>query len=422
MSNEWNGSQVMSEFAKIAAKGGLITSDFGTPVVGNTDKETPVKDHRRYEPSEEYGVTKGTGEDIIGRAHPKDAKPAESMGNGGLVENIIQQQKVDIEIATRMPNGALIGRHAELINNLVALANELEGEGKSEVAARVDQAIERISGLPFANSLHKEAVFPFAALLLAPLKWLLWGGTAAGVGAGAMGWLSKITSTRESLTEDIQDVLDKAVSVGNKDSSLSVTENKLRLLLSPYVDKFRQMPVPGDEKALREFLDTLQNFSGRIIPDAQALVTMMTAVKGGFWEHIGLGAKARLEEAFKDMVQTFQDTMKAVVAAAKVGKANMPTPMAGKPELLMGSDISGVQKLLAEQGLNIPQNGKLDEATKSALQSLEQKLDGMLRRNPKIAAVLEHRGWSISGAILRMDGTVMDPETLRRLITLANSQ
>lgn len=420
MSREWNGSQVMDEFAKIAAESGLITSDFGTPVVGNPDKETPVKDHRRYEPGEEYGVTKETGEDLVGEAHPKDAKPAEAMGDGGLVENIVQQQEKDIEVATRMPTGALVGKHAELVKTLVSLANELEGDGKAEIAARIDQTIERISGLPFVNGLHREAAWLGA--LLAPLKLLFWGG-AAGTAAVSFGpgLLSKLTSTRDELAQDIQDVIEVVTAVREDAPSMSALADKLRTLLLPYVAKFRKpIPAPGDEIGLRAYLDILGEFGTKALPDASELVTAMTSVKGGWLEGAGLGPKSRLTEKFKDMQATFHDTLKAVQAAAKVGKEQIPEPAAARPELPIGSDIAGIQKLLVERGLEVPQSGKLDSATKSALRQLEKQLDAALRRDSKLASILEQKGWAVSGLLLRQDGTVADVETLHRLIALAD--
>ena len=84
-------------------------------------------------------------------------------------------------------------------------------------------------------------------------------------------------------------------------------------------------------------------------------------------------------------------------------------------------DITGIQALLAERGHEVPRNGKLDDATKNALRRLEKQLDSTLRRSPKIAGILERRGWSISGAVLRPDGTVMDPAALRRLTDLADA-
>jgi len=149
---EWNGSNVMEEFAKTAAESGLITTNLKPEkkdFVGNPSKETPVKDHRRYEPTEEYEL-KVEPTDVVGKAHPQEAwmaeksTPMSSMGKGSLVENIKEQQEKDIEVATRMPSGALPGVHASLMNELIKLATELDDAGKHKEAIRVDRAIERL--------------------------------------------------------------------------------------------------------------------------------------------------------------------------------------------------------------------------------------------------------------------------------------
>ncbi len=412
MTREWNGSQVMEEFAKLAADSGLITTDFGKPAVGNPDKETPVKDRRRYEPSEEYGVTKETGEDLIGQAHPEDARPAEAMGEGALVENLLQQQKADLEAATRMPSGALVGKHAALVEVLVALANDLEGEGKADAAARIDATIGRLAEFPFVDGLRKEAFF---AALLGPLKRILWGG-AAGAAAWSFGptLISKLTSSRESLGEDIRDLLEVASSIGEEPSLVGLASS-LRSILAPYAAKFqRPMPAPGQDEALKAYLADLDNF-GQELPKAASIVAALASIPDE-WYKFGLGAKSRLKEKFSDVQKDFA----GVKGIAEMGRRRMEETGTPAPEAAVGqTDIGEIQGILTENGFNIPQTGKLDDATKEALRRLEHRLDQDLRRNPRTAAILDRRGWSIAGSVLRPDGTVMDPALLRRLLAVA---
>jgi len=417
MSREWNGSLVMDEFAKIAAESGLIVSDLGKPVVGNTDKETPVKDHRRYEPGKEYNVTKETGEDLVGKAHPKDAKPAESMGDGALVENIVQQQDKDIEIATCMPTGALTGKHASLVEILVSLANDLEGEGKAEAAARVDLTIERLASFPFVDSLHKEA---FLSLLAPVAKLLMWGG----LGVGAWNWFgSKLTSVREGLATDIQDVLDTASSVGEK-PELAGLANKLQSILGPYIAKFRQpMPLPDDKAGLAKYSTALDNFETDMT-QASTIVEAMVAMPEE-WYKLGLGAKSRLNEKFSDLKKTFEDTRLSINALSNVANKAMAKFQAKKPQAvkqeLPGPDrITEIQELLSERGFGTLHSGKLDTATMNAIRRLEDKLDAVFSGNPETAEIIGRRGWDINGSILRPDGTVMEPDNLRRLLAVAD--
>jgi len=418
MSKEWNGSQVMGEFAKIAVESGLITSDFGNPVMGNTDKETPVKDHRRYEPGKEYGVTKGSGEDLVGKAHPKDAKPAEAMGEGGLVENIVQQQEKDIEVAMRMPSGALVGKHAALVDALVSLANDLEGEGKAGIAARVDRTIERISGLPFDSGLRKEAVGPFLALLIPVVKTLVWGG----LGAGA--WYAfgtRMTSVRENLSEDVRDLVETASSVG-EEPSLSVLAKNLRAMLAPHASRLRRpFPPPEHKDELLKYIGDLDAFAedlGRV----SSIVGAMTAVPDA-WYKLGFGAKSRLREKLSDVEKTLKDTRIAAEAAVKAfaerSVGPVPAPEAGKAETA-GSNVAEIQALLAERGMKVPRSGRLDNATVEAIRRLEGQLDAELRTDARIADILEQHGWGVRGLLLRPDGTTADPQVMRRLFSLAD--
>lgn len=428
MTREWNGSLVMEEFAKIAAESGLITTDFGKPIVGNSDR-SPVGPFRNNPSvsgktdtlsvdsnSKDYGVTRETGREVVETAHPKDPRVAESMGEGWMVENTVQRQEKDIGVATMMPSGALYGKHAELVGVLVSLANGLDGGGRGKAAARIDRAIGRIRELPFGSGLHKEA---WIQAVLAPLKWLAMAGAAGGA------WYlfgTKLTSLRENLSEDIQDLVAVASSVGEGQPAMSRLVGTLRSTLAPYVGRFRKpMPAPGQDAELEQYMADLNNFE-HDLAKVSSIVGALAAVPDE-WYKFGFGAKSRMREKLSDVQKTFAETMAAVKGMAEAGRRKMeagksPEPMAGKPG---GSDIAEVQAVLAERGLAVPQSGKLDDDTRKALKRLERQLDTALRRDPKMAEILERRGWSVSGALARPDGTVVDPSTLRRLLALADT-
>jgi len=420
---QWNGSEVMEGFAKIAADSGLITSDLGDQKLGNPDKETPVKGHRRYEPTEEYNVTKETGDDLIHKAHPKDAEPAKAAGEGGLVENLIQQQEKDIEVAIRMPSGALTGKHAEIIQTLTKLANQLDEAGESEAADRIDQTIGRISGLPFDGSLRKEA---FWGALFAPLfRTLLWGG--AGLGAAyALGpaMLSKLTSTRDTLSEDIKDVIEIASTVGSDDPTTSKLAADLKTILSPYVIQFsKPLPSPKDNRGIAEYIAVMSHFS-QDLPDIQRLANAMSSAKGGVLEFLKLGPKSRLQEKMKDMMETFQDTQRAaetISGAVQAVKAKEPPPAAAKLETGQ-TNIAELQDIIREQGFDVPKTGTLDNATKDAIKKLEIELEKGIRKDPSKAEALDRRGWTLKNSILKEDGKLIDNASLRRLINLATGK
>lgn len=156
MSREWNGSDVMREYARIASEQGLLSEALLLPEedkrkpVGNP-QETPATPTRNSA-TEQYDVKpEGAGVDMIEKAHPGEARPADAMGDGGLVENVSQQQRTDIDIATKMPKGMLIGRHAALVRSLAKLASALDERGAAKAADRVDEAIRRIAH-PFAEA------------------------------------------------------------------------------------------------------------------------------------------------------------------------------------------------------------------------------------------------------------------------------
>ncbi len=250
MGKQWNSSSVMQEFEKIAAESGLIVTDLNPEkkdFVGNPSTETPVKDHRRYEPTEEYDVTKGEGKDLVEKAHPKTIELAKADGGGGIVENILQQQEKGIEVATKMPSGALHGVHAALIEGLVEKANEMDKKGKHKEAKRIDETIRRLASFPFdGNHLVKEAwIGTLIGLIsvLAPAAWISMGrsktpgggrGRRAPMGkagiittllGGAVTLMSafgnKLTSRKENLATDIKDLYDILIVGHGKGSAAS---------------------------------------------------------------------------------------------------------------------------------------------------------------------------------------------------------
>jgi peptidoglycan hydrolase-like protein with peptidoglycan-binding domain len=96
-----------------------------------------------------YDVTGETGEKFIGTVHPAGPVMVPAKDDGGKIENIIEQQKKDLEIVTKNPTG----KYAILITKLIATANRLDEEGDEEGSRIVDKTIaelrERV--LPFVN-------------------------------------------------------------------------------------------------------------------------------------------------------------------------------------------------------------------------------------------------------------------------------
>ena len=424
MNREWNGSTVMEEYARIASESGLVSTALLAPEkdarkpVGNPDKkpETPT----RNEKTEQYDVKpEGAGDDLVQKAHPKDARPADAMGDGGLVETIKQQQEKDIEVATSMPHGMLLGRHAAMVDELVKLANILDGNGQVKAARRVDKALRRISARPFGKGLRKEAIAFIPALIIAGIA-ALGGGTAA-----FSQWGGDILSYQEDLATDINDLLETTKSAsGDRPAFMSVA-NELRGLLTPYVSRFKKpLPSSKDQEGIRQYVHEITTFQNQILPKVRALVAGLTSA-GDPWWRFGTGPQSRLQGKLKDMERSSSAVMTSLNALANVGrtaldKALVPemeapkAPGATKRVSYRGSQgIKGVQEILNKRGLQVPTTGTLDKETIAGLRFLEQQLE------MKLAPLLKRKGWQVKGMILKSDGTVMDPATLQDLLSAA---
>jgi hypothetical protein len=94
-----------------------------------------------------YELHDETGPELIGSAHPKSIGVADAMGNGGLLENQIEQQRANIGVARSMPSGNFLGRHAWVLHNLVKLAESADEAGDLETSDLIDAAIEKLNKL-----------------------------------------------------------------------------------------------------------------------------------------------------------------------------------------------------------------------------------------------------------------------------------
>ena len=96
-----------------------------------------------------YDVTGETGEQLINEAHPGGGPVmAPAKDEGGKVETLLEEHKKMVDKATKKPTG----KYAELVMNLIATANSLEDEGRSEEAKLVDDTIrDLLQTDPFVN-------------------------------------------------------------------------------------------------------------------------------------------------------------------------------------------------------------------------------------------------------------------------------
>lgn len=137
-----------------------------------------------------YDVSKETGEDLINSAHPGGGTSTElthSKTKENLVETIVEQQKVDIEVAQKAPKGtyaALVilcdeltklgfGSKLKDVKNsmisiatteeiadhvLMILANKLDKLGNKEAANKVDDLLKKLPASPTTAIVGAESV------------------------------------------------------------------------------------------------------------------------------------------------------------------------------------------------------------------------------------------------------------------------
>lgn len=94
-----------------------------------------------------YDVTDETGAELVQRSHPEAVYVAESRGKGGLVENVVEQQNHNIEIALNVPSGNFKGRYAKLLNSLVKISEETNKVKRFDISETLNETIEKINKL-----------------------------------------------------------------------------------------------------------------------------------------------------------------------------------------------------------------------------------------------------------------------------------
>jgi hypothetical protein len=94
-----------------------------------------------------YKVHDETGADLIGQAHPLTINLADAMGNGGVVENLIEQQRHNKNVALSVPTGNFRGKHAWIIKSLVKLADQADDSGLEKTSSLIDEALAELINL-----------------------------------------------------------------------------------------------------------------------------------------------------------------------------------------------------------------------------------------------------------------------------------
>ena len=126
--------EVMFEFAQMVEKEKELAKTAAPAKNPNQEDLKTIEEKRVKSPEKS----------IIEEAHPEPVYIAEARGDGGLVENQIEQQKKLIEMINKMPTGSLVGRYASTALELVKMANRCDDLGQTKAA---DILTDAASGL-----------------------------------------------------------------------------------------------------------------------------------------------------------------------------------------------------------------------------------------------------------------------------------
>lgn len=116
----------MNEFLRIAEEQDLLSLKKTAASEKNPygEDEKTIREKRQKSPEK----------NIIEVAHPEPVYVAEARGDGGLVENQIEQQKNLIEMLNKMPTGSLVGRYASAMLGFKKMADDCDDVGMTKVA------------------------------------------------------------------------------------------------------------------------------------------------------------------------------------------------------------------------------------------------------------------------------------------------
>lgn len=116
----------MSEFLRIAEEQDML----GLRKTASPEKNPYQEDLKTIEEKR----LKSPEKSIIEVAHPESVYVAEARGDGGLVENLIEQQKKLIEMINKMPTGSLVGRYASAMLGFKKMADDCDNIDCPEAA------------------------------------------------------------------------------------------------------------------------------------------------------------------------------------------------------------------------------------------------------------------------------------------------
>jgi hypothetical protein len=137
--------EVMSEFFKLAEEQDLL----GLKKTAAPEKNPHQEDLKTIEEKR----LKSPEKSIIEEAHPEPVYVAEARGDGGLVENQLEQQKKLVEMLNKMPTGSLVGRYAAVAQELIKMANACDEIGAEDAADLLTDSASKLFELAENESL-----------------------------------------------------------------------------------------------------------------------------------------------------------------------------------------------------------------------------------------------------------------------------
>jgi hypothetical protein len=407
MRNNIDNSSVFKDFVKIAQSYGWVKEADDAKVI-----------------QDKYNITDGTGKELIDKAHPNEIWVAEALGDGGLVENQNEQHETLMSILYKMPEGSLIGRHAELVNSLTKTADQAYMKGNISSYNKINNSIEIIND----NFYKKAGVLSFVGTGLMLLvgkqlagKWapniigkgLITGGTLAGLA----GMASKITSRQEKLSIDLKDAigacddlldddrgaLDKVTNFLGMDTADADVKTQVEIIKN-HLLKFQHVfdgKLPTDQAKVDEYIKNLKKLDALLVGNGP--VAVMLSSFSEKWYKLGLGEISILKEKIVDIRVGIKKAYQSLLALDKIGKIKVIDQKLGEKEG-KGGISSGIESLLERAGYSTK------EGVTSALKTVEKEL------SQRFGKSLSSKSENPIGELIKPDGRTVSADSLAKLL------
>jgi len=146
MSFNKKADKYSNEYFRDAVKG-LNDSSVKTYYAGFKDMYNERPEKRPKDTNSLYMIGDETGSELVQRAHPKSIVVSDAMGNGGLVENLLEQHRHGEEVAFSTPTGNYRSKHAYVLEELKGLAKMARSENNAEAFEMIKGAMVEIVSL-----------------------------------------------------------------------------------------------------------------------------------------------------------------------------------------------------------------------------------------------------------------------------------